>query len=239
SRPFLNPWRREDLKLPTMGLRGPMVGARRSTVLCGFSSAVVPRPADWPENVHLTGYWFLDRPDWKPSGELEAFLAAGPPPVYVGFGSMAPRDPAAMDHTIRAALRREGLRGVLMGDPATSEDDMIVVSDVPHGRLFPEMAAVVHHGGAGTTAESLRAGVPTLVCPFFGDQPFWADRVHALGAGPAALPIGRVTVETLAAALRQAVTDPRIRENSAQLGRVLHAEDGVARACETLDVLQP
>lgn len=239
SRPFINPWRRDDLQLPKLPLRGPMGRARRSTVLCGFSSAVVPKPQDWPENVHVTGYWFLDRPDWKPSEELADFLAAGPPPVYVGFGSMVPEDPEAMDRTIRTALRSEGMRGVLTGDPGTREDDMMVIQDVPHSRLFPEMAAVVHHGGAGTTAESLRAGVPTLVCPFFGDQPFWGDRVRELGVGPAAVPIKKLTAETLAAGIRQAVDDPRIRENAARLGRILHAEDGVARACETLDVLQP
>ncbi|GAB3668929.1 glycosyltransferase [Actinocorallia lasiicapitis] len=239
ARPFINPWRRDGLRLPAQRvLSGPIPQARKARVLCAFSSTVVRRPADWPENVHLTGYWFHDQPTWTAPDELTDFLAAGPAPVYVGFGSMAPGDPEATDRAVREALRRTGNRGVLLGDPATSDDDVLVVREAPHGWLFPRMAAVVHHGGAGTTAEGLRAGVPSLVCPFFGDQPYWADRVHALGAGPAPLPISRLTAESLAGALRATVT-PAHRERARGLSRLLAAEDGVARACETLDVLQP
>ncbi|MDX6742518.1 glycosyltransferase [Actinocorallia sp. A-T 12471] len=238
TRPFINTWRTERLKLPPVSLLGPQRAARTAPVLCAFSSVLVPRPADWPDNVKLTGFWFLDQPHWEPSPELTAFLDAGPPPVYVGFGSMLPADPRETDLKVRTALRLAGFRGVLQGDPSTSEDDMFVVNNVPHSWLFPRMAAAVHHGGAGTTAESLRAGLPTLVCPFFGDQPYWADRVHALGAGPTPLPIRHLTVESLTSRLRTLPTPPH-RTRAQTLASSLNAEDGVARACESLDLLQP
>jgi UDP:flavonoid glycosyltransferase YjiC (YdhE family) len=125
----------------------------------------------------------------------------------------------------------------VQGDPATSDDDVLAVRDVPHSWLFPRVAAVVHHGGAGTTAAGLRAGVPTIVCPFFGDQPYWGERVAALGAGPSPLPFRALTVPDLAARLRRATSDPSIRERAAVLGTRLRAEDGIARALDVLDAV--
>jgi UDP:flavonoid glycosyltransferase YjiC (YdhE family) len=209
-------------------------------VLCCFSDTVVPRPADWPSYVHTTGYWFVDTaPDWSPPRELAGFLAAGPPPVYVGFGSMVPADPVRTDAVVRSALRRAGLRGVLAGDPAHApqDDDVLVVNDVPHAWLFPRMAAVVHHGGAGTTAAGMRAGVPTIVCPFFGDQPYWGERVAALGAGPRPLPVKGLTAGHLAASLQRATGSERVRAAAARLGERLSAEDGVGAACDVLSTL--
>ncbi|MCD0450566.1 glycosyltransferase [Actinocorallia sp. API 0066] len=238
TRPFLNPWRTGRLKLEPLPLVGPGRDVRDAPVLCAFSQVLVPRPTDWAANVKVTGFWFLDQPHWEPPPELVSYLESGPPPVYVGFGSMRPADPEETTLKIRTALRLAGFRGVLQGDPATSEDDMLVVRDVPHSWLFPRMAAAVHHGGAGTTAESLRAGLPTLVCPFFGDQPYWADRVHALGAGPRPLPVKHLTVESLTSRLRDLVTTTRTTRTR-DLATSLNAEDGVARACESLDLLQP
>ncbi|GAA3955149.1 glycosyltransferase [Actinomadura viridis] len=236
SRPFINPWRRDVLGLPPLPLRGPMHDARRTgrPVLACFSPSVVPAPRDWPPYVHLTGYWFLDEPDWEPPPALAAFLDAGPPPVYVGFGSMRPEDPEATARVVRSALREAGVRGVVQSDPETSDDDVLAVRDVPHAWLFPRMAAVVHHGGAGTTAAGLRAGVPTVVCPFFGDQPYWGERVAALKAGPVPLPFRELTAPRLADAVRQAVRTPEMAERAAALGRHISAEDGVTRACEVL-----
>ncbi|XVQ10810.1 glycosyltransferase [Spirillospora sp. CA-255316] len=238
SRPFINPWRRHTLGLPTLSLRGPMHQARRQgkAVLACFSPAVVPRPRDWPPYVHLTGYWFLDEPGWEPPPALADFLASGPPPVYVGFGSMRPEDPEATDRAIRSALRTAKVRGIVQGpDPDTSDDDVLAVRDVPHSWLFPRMAAVVHHGGAGTTSAGLRAGVPTVVCPFFGDQPYWGERIAALRAGPAPVPFRDLTAPRLARAIGQAVRTPAIAERAAALGRRISTEDGVARACELID----
>ncbi|MER5621885.1 glycosyltransferase [Streptosporangium sp. NPDC002544] len=219
---------------------GPMRGspfrrarADRVPVLCGVSPWIVGRPRDWPDYVHLTGFWSLERA-LPPRSEIVAFLDAGPPPVFVGFGSMVPANPVATAETVVAALRRAGVRGVLQGMPYEGADDMLVIGDIDHEWLFPRMAAVVHHGGAGTTGAGLRAGIPGVICPFFSDQPFWGARVASLGAGPAPLPIGRATVGALAARVAHAVRDPGTRAVAARLGERLRAEDGVGRACEAL-----
>ncbi|MET9758080.1 glycosyltransferase [Streptomyces sp. NPDC006372] len=234
-RRYVNTWRRESLGLPELSLSAPFRHVRRAPVLCAFSPKVVPRPSDWGPNVHVTGFWHHDRPKWTPPPHLLAFLADGPPPVYVGFGSMKTGDPEATDTLVRMALRRAKLRGVLTGDPATSEDDILVVGDTPHDWLFPRMAAVVHHGGAGTTASALRAGRPSLVCPFFGDQPYWAARVRELGAGPAPLPARDLTVSALARRLHELTRHPPFAEAARRLGQALEAENGTARACQVLD----
>jgi UDP:flavonoid glycosyltransferase YjiC (YdhE family) len=234
-RPFVGPWRRE-YGLARLPLRGPMHQVRRAErpVLCCFSRAVVPPPADWPPYVRVTGYWFLDAsPDWRPPPALAAFLAAGEPPVYVGFGSMVPKDPAATLAIVVRALRQAGKRGLIAGLGPVSGSDVLEVGDVPHAWLFPRTSAVVHHGGAGTTAAGLRAGVPTVVCPFFGDQPYWGERVAALGAGPAPLPARTLTADALATALR-ATGSRAMRSIAARLGEAISAEDGVARACEAI-----
>ncbi|MGW3725738.1 glycosyltransferase [Streptomyces sp. NPDC000851] len=233
----VNTWRREKLGLPPMSPLGPFRHTRSAPVLCAFSPVVVPRPNDWGANVHLSGYWFHEEPSWTPSPDLLDFLDSGPPPVYVGFGSMGTGDCEATGRIVRAALRRAGLRGVLTGEPATSEDDVLVVGDVPHGWLFPRMAAVVHHGGAGTTAAALRAGVASLVCPFFGDQPYWAERVYRLGAGPKPLPARHLSVPLLTERLRAVAGNNGYTGTARRLGRALNAEDGVAHACRALERL--
>jgi sterol 3beta-glucosyltransferase len=242
-RPFINRWR-ADLGLRMLPLRGPAHCVRRARrpVLCGFSPLVVARPRDWPAYVHVTGYWFLDIDEgWTPPPALTDLLAAGDPVVYVGFGSMVPKDPEQTDAIVRAALRMAGVRGVMLGDPATSDENVVALDSVPHAWLFPRMSAVVHHGGAGTTSAGLRAGVPAIVCPFFGDQPFWGERIAALGAGPAPIPVARLTACGLATAI-ETVAGPgagarAIRQRSAELGARIRGEDGVTRACEVLDAL--
>jgi UDP:flavonoid glycosyltransferase YjiC (YdhE family) len=243
-RPLINRWRADTLGLRRLPLRGPAHRARLACrpVLCSFSRLVVPRPRDWPSYVHVTGHWFLDIDEgWTAPQALTDLLAAGDPVVYVGFGSMVPNDPARADALVRTALRMAGVRGVVLGDPATSGDDILAVRSVPHGWLFPRMSAVVHHGGAGTTAAGLRAGVPGIICPFFGDQPFWGERIAALGVGPAPVPIARLSAPALARAIEAAVGSgagaQAMRQRSAELGARIRAEDGVARACEVLAAL--
>jgi UDP:flavonoid glycosyltransferase YjiC (YdhE family) len=234
-RKFINAWRRESLGLPELPLPALFRQARRAPVLCAFSPAVVPRPFDWRPNVHVTGYWYHEQPLWRPPPRLLDFLAAGPPPVYVGFGSMRTGDPKATDALVRTALRGAGLRGVLSGDPATSEDDIAVVGDTPHDWLFPRMAAVVHHGGSGTTASALRAGRPSLICPFFGDQAYWAERVRELGTGPAPLPARDLAVSPFTQRLHVLTQHAPYAEAARRFGQALEAENGTARACQVLD----
>jgi UDP:flavonoid glycosyltransferase YjiC (YdhE family) len=181
----------------------------------------------------VTGYWFLDRPDdWRPPAALVDFLADGRPPIYVGFGSMAPADAERLTALALDALARADQRAVLLAGWAglgrtAASDRVLVVDAVPHDWLFPRVAAVVHHGGAGTTAAGLRAGVPAVVVPFFADQPFWGERVWRLGVGARPIQRKALTTEQLAAAIRHVVADRPTRERAAALGERVRAEDGV------------
>lgn len=235
SRPFINPWRADALGLDRLPLRGKL--PTRAPVLACFSPLVVPRPKDWPSNVAMTGYWFLDEDEWTPPKELTDFLDAGPAPVYVGFGSMVAKDEEKTALAIRAALKLAGMRGIVQGDPETSDEHVLAVRDVPHAWLFPRMAAVVHHGGAGTTAAGLRAGVPTVVCPFFGDQPFWGERIAALGAGTAPLPFRSLTAPLLADRIREAVQNDAVAARAGELGERIRTENGTDHALEVIDSL--
>ena len=167
-------------------------------VLYGISPQVLPRPEDWPAHHQLSGYWHLHSDhDWQPAPELREFLAAGPPPVCAGFGSMTGGDTAGLTDTVVRALQRAGQRGLLLTGWGGMENKslpsgFLAIKEAPHDWLFPQTAAVIHHGGCGTTGAALTAGVPSIVTPWFGgDQPFWADRVIRLGCGPRAASKGR------------------------------------------------
>ncbi|OOV13487.1 glycosyltransferase [Deinococcus sp. LM3] len=234
--------RREVLGLSPAPLLGPRP-LRPLPTLHGISPAVLPRPADWDAAQHLTGYWFLPQEAWTPPPALEAFLNSGPPPVSIGFGSMTTPDPPATTRAVVRALERSGQRAVLLSgwgglSAADVPDSVFVTDSVPHDWLFPRVAAVVHHGGAGTTAAGLAAGVPNVVVPFFGDQPFWGDRVQRLGVGPAPVPRRALNERTLADALTRAVTDAGMKERAAALGARIRTEDGVARAAKVISGLK-
>ncbi|SMH40765.1 glycosyltransferase [Maritimibacter sp. HL-12] len=211
-------------------------------VLHAVSPRVLPAPSDWPDWARMSGYWFLDEEDRTPPPELAAFLAAGPPPVYVGFGSMAGRSPERLARTVVEGLGQAGVRGILATgwgglEPGDLPDTIIQIDTAPHDWLFPRMAAVVHHGGAGTTAAAIRAGRPQVVVPFFGDQPWWGAKVHRLGLGPPPIPQKKLTAQGFAAALRQATTDKEIAAAANRLGTAIRAEDGIARAIEDIEAL--
>ena len=232
----VNRWRERTLGLPALPLLASELEMRGEPVvrLYPCSSHVVSIPADWDESSAMTGYWFLDQgKDWQPPDELAAFLEGGPPPVFVGYGSTAP-DPEGSRAAALAAFERLGLRGVLATDrPGVAGPQVIEIEDVPHDWLFPRMAAVVHHGGAGTTAEGLRAGKPTAVFPSnLGDQLFWGRRVYALGVGPEPVPQRKLTTERLVSAIRAVIEDESMRHRAAELGKKIRVEDGVARAVE-------
>jgi sterol 3beta-glucosyltransferase len=239
---FINQWRRERLHLPAIPLgKWPyrQLHDQPLPMLYSFSPIVVPKPPDWGEHVHVTGYWFLDpAPDWHPPARLVGFLESGPPPVYVGFGSMAHRNPQQTTQLVQEALEQSGQRGVLItgwgGLAGTNlphcPADLLTLDSIPHAWLFPRMAAVVHHGGSGTTGTGLRAGVPSVLVPHAGDQPLWARRVTELGVGPRPIPRRQLTAERLAAAITNAVTDKDMRGRAAALGERIRTEDGVGRA---------
>ncbi|WP_282439094.1 glycosyltransferase [Ensifer sesbaniae] len=229
-------WRKKSLGLPQCSAP-PRKPAR---TLYAYSRFLVPSPPDWGQDVHVTGTWWLDDPDWKPSAELEAFLAGGPAPIFVGFGSMPNLDGEKLAAIFVEATSRIGKRAILatggaLGNVAGS-DRIFPIEYAPHDQLFPRADAVIHHGGAGTTAAALRAGKPSIICPFFGDQPFWAHRVCALEAGPPPLDMKHLTVEKIIAALR-AVDDPRIRSGASKVGLEMRGEGGVQRAIRILEDL--
>lgn len=189
--PTVNRWRTR-LGLPAWRSETDMQNFSRSLgtpSLYAYSPRVVPNPSDWDEDQHITGYWFLDvQPDWHPPADLLRFLDSGPPPVFVGFGSMSRKDPELLTSLALRALELSGQRGLLLtgwgGITRLSKPSNVFITDnVPHSWLFPRMAAVVHHGGAGTTAAGLRAGVPSIITPFEGDQHAWADRIVKLDVG--------------------------------------------------------
>ncbi len=236
---------RKELKMPRGSLFGPYRALQRQNIpiLYGYSRHVLPRPTDWNALNHVTGYWFLDAPaEWNPPTDLVDFIHAGSPPVYIGFGSMGNRNPEQTTQLMLEALSLSGQRGVLAsgwGGLSQSDlpDTVHMLKSVPHSWLFPQMAAVVHHGGAGTTAAGLRAGVPSIITPFFGDQPFWGKRVADLGVGPAPIPKKRLTAEKLAQAITEAVNDTRMRQRAAELGSKIRAEDGVGQAAALITQL--
>ncbi len=237
-----NAARKQVLGLPPAPFWGPYRSPtlHNQPVLCGVSPSVISKPADWGVNAHMTGYWFVDaEDDWTPPPALADFLVAGPPPVAIGFGSMSNRNPAEMTRLIVDAVKKAGQRAVLLSGwqglaTAALPDSILMIESAPHAWLFPRMAATVHHGGAGTTAAGLRAGVPSLVVPFFGDQPFWGQRIADLGVGPAPIPRKRLTVDNLAQAIGRMTTDGEIQRRAEQLGASIRAEDGVARVVELL-----
>lgn len=209
-------------------------------VLYGISPSVLPKPGDWPAQAHMTGYWFLkEKNDWQPEQDLQHFLQTGPPPVYIGFGSMVTQKRAELLETVVDAVRLSGQRAVLLSgwtglDTSHLPEQLFVTDEVPHSWLFPYMVALVHHGGAGTTASAFWSGRPQVVVPFAADQPFWAERVHRLGAGTQPLPYRKLTAGKLASAIQQAVNDPDMGERAKEIGEAVQREDGVASAVEII-----
>ena len=218
----------------TLSSRFP--GLVEGPVLYGYSPAFLPRGPEWGEDVEVTGTWFTDEPDdFEPSRELTAFLAAGPPPVCIGFGSMSMEKPQATTALVLEAVKDAGVRAVLLagwGGLKTLElpPDVLALESAPHSWLYPRCSAVVHHGGAGTTAAAVRAGVPAVVVPFHGDQFFWARRVQMVGTGPQPVLRKKLTVRALATALREATTNAEMVKKARWLGELVRAEDGVGKA---------
>ena len=211
-------------------------------VLYGFSPAILPKPRDWPENVHICGHWALDEGlGWQPPRELLEFLQAGAPPVYVGFGSMVSRNPGETTMLVREALKLCGARAVVargwdrQGGQAGTDGQVFEIEQAPHDWLFPKMAAVVHHGGIGTTTAALKAGVPNIIVPFNYDQPFWGNIVYRQGVGPKPIPRQKLTAATLAKAIEESLTDGAMREKAAEMGRQIRMEDGVGNAVRWID----
>ncbi|MEQ0563996.1 nucleotide disphospho-sugar-binding domain-containing protein [Amycolatopsis sp. NEAU-NG30] len=210
-------------------------------VLQAFSRHVLPPRAWYPEPVHTPGFFFLPPSPWTPPADLAAFLAAGEPPVYLGFGSMVGSDPARTGRIVAAAVRAAGVRAVVaLGRGGIRPDGLgpgtFCLTQAPHDWLFPRMAAVVHHGGAGTTAAALAAGRPQVVCPFMFDQPYFGRRLAALGVAPPPQPLRELTADGLARAIGDAVAGT-LPARARELGELIRAEDGTGEAVKVLEAL--
>jgi sterol 3beta-glucosyltransferase len=243
TRSFVNKARRNIIGLPPWPLSGPFakISRERPPTLLAYSEHLVPRPDDWGDNVTVTGYWFLEKPSgWAPTEALTQFLAAGAPPVYVGFGSMTFPDPQSTMAMILTALKAVGCRAIIAAGwgglvPDTPSKDVFVLEEAPHDWLFQHVALAVHHGGAGTTASALRAGIPSVIVPFMADQFFWASRLTAIGVSAPALPYSSLTVDGLAHAIRRALTDSAMRRAAARIGALIRGENGIATAVRIIE----
>jgi sterol 3beta-glucosyltransferase len=210
-------------------------------LLLACSPTVIPRPDDWTSpHIHIPGYFFLDLSDtYQPSVELDDFLAGGEPPVCVSFGSMIHRDAERIYQSVFDALARTKNRAIILSGWSDIENldlsnNIFLMDSAPHNWLLLRCKAVIHHGGAGTTAAGLRSGIPNLVIPFAADQPFWGARVHAIGAGPQPTPVKKLTAEKLIGALIEADGDT-LRGSAQAVGRKIRAEDGVGCAVKLIE----
>jgi sterol 3beta-glucosyltransferase len=206
-------------------------------IVYGMSSYLVPRPLDWTAELEISGAWTLPTDDWQAPPALEAFLSAGPPPIYVGFGSMAGFDSRRLlDVLVRAidgrrALFFPGWSGI---DPAQLPGNFHVIGSTPHSWLFPRTAAIIHHGGAGTTHAAAAAGVPSIVLPFAADQPFWAARLHAAGVAPAHVSGAKISPAELASMLAYCERE-EVRRNAQRLAASMAKEDGIDAAVRFIE----
>lgn len=240
---YLTDWRKAQGMRPRRLESSPCnrVNGHTVPVLYAMSPLLMPRPRDWDESIHMTGFWLDNKPcDYTPSPALAAFLAAEPKPVYIGFGSMTSGDMGATLRIVLEAVRRSGVRAVLAtgwGEVGSIRQENVFVIEgyVPHDWLFEHVSAVVHHGGAGTTASGLCAGCPTLVIPFGGDQPFWAMRVRMMGLGPKPISRDKLLAPRLTRALKNLTTVPSYRVAARELGERLRTENGVCRAADLIE----
>jgi len=239
----INRWRKH-----TLGINSTDMGhlaQSKIPFIYNFSQAVVPKPLDWGDATAISGYWFLDNPElnWTPPRDLLDFIAKarsdGKALVYIGFGSITVPNPKLVTERLIRAVLKSDVRAIISKgwssrmSKSKDEDDVIFPEEcfsldrVPHDWLFPQLDAVLHHGGAGTTGASLRAGIPTLIRPWFGDQFFWALRVQKLGAG---LRVNSLHSTEVANALKRATTDRIMKEKAATVGERIRSEDGVRTA---------
>jgi sterol 3beta-glucosyltransferase len=226
---------------------GPFTTKRlkEGPIIYGFSPLVIPRPTDWEKNVIITGYWFLDTPDnWSPPPELIEFFDSGPIPIYIGFGSMSNRKPEETTNLVLQALHETKQRAILLSgwgglQKQKLPSSVFMIDSIPHSWVFSRVAAVIHHGGAGNTAASLMAGVPSIIIPFHGDQPFWGQRVLELRVGTKPIPRRKLSAKLLAQAIVETMSDKGMRQRAVELGAKIRSEDGIRNAVNIIDNLKP
>jgi sterol 3beta-glucosyltransferase len=211
----------------------------RTPILCAWSPSLLPPSSDWNPRVHVTGYYFLpENESYSPPPELDAFLKSGKHPVCVSFGSMVNKKAEKIDSIIRESLKQMNYRGVILSGwgraKRESTNDLLYLESAPHDWLLPKCKLLVHHGGAGTTSAGLRAGIPQVVVPFMADQPFWGNRVHAVGVGPRPILVKKLSMERMVSAIAEAESKV-VLERAQATGQIIRGEDGVGHAVELIE----
>ena len=240
---ILGPWRRENGMTERKPAARPVyrIGDHEIPVICAMSPSLFPRPADWDPKIRMSGFWFDEHPkDYTPSPDLAEFLENGSRPIYIGFGSMNTGDMNRLLSICLRSVHAAGLRAVFStgwGDRTQlkSTNTVFFLGNVPHDWLFPRVSAVVHHGGAGTTAAGLRYSRPTLVIPFAGDQSFWANQVYRSGSGPKPIPRDSLTVRKMTAALQDLAENTAYRESASRVSKEMSGEHGVQTAADWIE----
>jgi sterol 3beta-glucosyltransferase len=212
-------------------------------ILYGYSTQLLSKPDDWGETTHVTGFWMLEHAQvWHPEPDLIDFLQSGPPPVYIGFGSMSSYHPGDTLRIAQETLLHTGQRGIILVEKDYMREQKIseqiyVTNGVPHDWLFPRMSVIIHHGGAGTTAASLLAGKPTIVVSHIVDQQFWGDRIAFLGVGPRPLSRRHLSAGKLEKALHSVIGNEDMKRKAEEVGKRLREENGVEQAVCAINTL--
>lgn len=243
TRNLLNDWRMQmglreirPLEFPYRQLNGKPI-----PTLYAYSTILAPKPKEYGEHLHMTGYWIMQMDKaWKPDAKLVDFLKSGTKPIYIGFGSMVGADFDRILRVILDSLKRTRQRAILSSGWGNLggydlPDHILQIGSIPHEWLFPQMLAVSHHGGAGTTAAGARAGVPSIIVPFGGDQPYWGNRVYLTGIGTKPIWCKQLSVENYSHAIDEVVTNESMRARAAFIGAELKKEDGVSNAVAIIE----
>ncbi|KAF8721986.1 Glycosyltransferase family 1 protein, partial [Rhizoctonia solani] len=236
----INKFRTKKLGLPYLSTASAVTMIQRSAIPWTYciSPALIPKPQDWLTHIDVVGFYFLDLANnYVPPTDLFDFLASGEPPIYVGlvghfrFGSIVLNDPQEMTRAILAGISQAGVRAIVSPGWGGLDEAMVkaagphvfALGNAPHDWLFQHVSAVCHHGGAGTTAIGLKCGKPTIIVPFFGDQPWWAAQLAQQGAGPEPLDSRNLTSEGFAAAIRAALSTDTI-EAAQRISEMINKE---------------
>jgi len=242
-RTLINKLRKDLLDLPPRNFLGSFrdINLYGTATLYGFSPIVIPKPKNWKDNIYINGYWFLETKNkFIPSKELLDFIEDGEKPIYIGFGSMSDTSSQKTTELIIKALKKTNQKAIIATgwgglEKTDTSDNIFFVETIPHDWLFSKVSAVIHHGGSGTTAAGLKAGIPTIITPFFGDQNFWAQRCFNLGVSPKPILYKNLNLEFLINAINKVTTDDTLINRANYIGEMIRQENGVENAVKIIN----